>query len=75
MTHASTAIPDSVTICVTSCARLDLLAKTLESFRKFNTGGTYIVSEDSTDQSVVDALKRTYPDMTVLSGHERLGLM
>ncbi len=75
MTIESTAIPDSVTICVTSCARLDLLATTLQSFRKFNKGGTYIVSEDSTDSAVVETLKRTYPDMTILSGTERLGLM
>lgn len=72
---AAVAIPDSVTICVTSCARLDLLAKTLDSFRKFNTGGTFLVSEDSTDSAIIDTLKRTYPDMTVLSGPERLGLM
>lgn len=72
---SAVAIPDSVTICVTSCARLDLLAETLGSFRKFNTGGTFLVSEDSTDAAVIDTLKRTYPDMTVLSGTERLGLM
>lgn len=69
------AIPSSVTICITSCARLDLLAETLDSFRKFNTGGTFLLSEDSTDSAVIDALKRGYPDMTVLAGAERLGLM
>lgn len=69
------AVPASVTICVTSCARLDLLAETLASFRKFNTGGTFLVSEDSTDQTVVETLRSTYPEMTILSGTERLGLM
>ena len=68
-------IPASVTVCITSCGRLDLLAQTLASFREFNSGGTYIVSEDSTDPAVIAELKKRYPEMQVLSGPERLGLM
>ena len=68
-------IPDTVTVCISSCGRLDLLAETLVSFRAFNEGGRYLISEDSTDLAVIEAAKAAYPDMTVLSGPERLGLM
>lgn len=68
-------IPDSVTVYITSCGRLDLLAETLAGFRRHNTGGRYLLSEDSTDQAVIARLQQTYPDMTVLSGPDRLGLM
>jgi hypothetical protein len=68
-------IPDTVTVCITSCARLDLLAKTLSSFRQFNSGGKYILSEDSTDAAVIAEVKARYPGFLVLSGQERLGIM
>lgn len=68
-------IPDSVTVCITSCGRLDLLAETLAGFRRHNTGGRFLLSEDSTDAAVIAQLTATYPDMTVLSGPDRLGLM
>jgi hypothetical protein len=50
-------IPDSVTICITSCGRLDLLEKTLASFRAFNAGGRFLISEDSTDAAVIAEAK------------------
>ena len=68
-------IPENVTVCITSCGRLDLLAETLASFRAFNGGGRYLISEDSVDTAVIEAAKAAYPEMTVLSGPERLGLM
>ena len=68
-------IPDSVTICITSCGRLDLLEKTLASFRAFNLGGRFLISEDSTKAEVIAEATARYPDMTVLSGPDRLGLM
>lgn len=68
-------IPDSVTICITSCGRLDLLEKTLASFRAFNLGGRFLISEDSTKPEVIAEATARYPDMTVLSGPDRLGLM
>lgn len=68
-------IPDSVTVCITSCGRLDLLAETLTSFRRFNTGGAFLINEDSTDAAVIAQVKAAYADMTVLSGPERLGIM
>ena len=68
-------IPDNVTVCITSCGRLDLRAETLASFRRFNSGGRYILSEDSTDEAVIAQAKSSYPEIAVLSGPERLGLM
>ncbi len=68
-------IPHTVTVCITSCGRLDLLAKTLASFRTYNEGGRYLLSEDSTDAAVIDEVTRTYPYMKVLSGPDRLGIM
>jgi hypothetical protein len=75
MTDVSVRIPDSVTVCITSCGRLDLLAATLAGFRRHNIGGRYLLSEDSTDTAAIATLQATYPEMTVLSGTERLGLM
>lgn len=68
-------IPNTVTVCITSCGRLDLLAETLTTFRAHNTGGRFILSEDSTDPAVIADISRRYPDFTVLSGPERLGIM
>jgi hypothetical protein len=69
------AIPSSVTVCITSCGRLDLLAETIASFRAFNTGGHYLLSEDSTDAAVIAEVIHRYPEIKVLSGPDRLGLM
>ena len=69
------AVPDSVTICITSCGRLDLLEKTLETFQRYNTGGKYIVSEDSADDGVIAAVKARMPYAQVLTGEGRTGLM
>ena len=68
-------IPDDVTVCITSCGRLDLLDETLSSFRRWNTGGRFLLSEDSADAAVIDEVRRRYPDMTVLTGEGRTGIM
>ena len=70
-----TTIPTSVTICITSCGRFDLLTRTLDSFRRFNPGGRTLLSEDSGDAAVIQAIAERYPDIRILSGPERLGLM
>jgi hypothetical protein len=72
---AGTDIPGSLTVCITSCGRLDLLAETLRTFRLYNRGGRYLLSEDSTNPAVIEEAKRRYPEITVMSGPERLGLM
>jgi Glycosyl transferase family 2 len=72
---ARSAIPDEVTVCLTSCGRHDLLKITLDSFRALHSGGRFLISEDSADPAVIGEVKAAYPDMTILSGSERLGLM
>lgn len=72
---AAAEIPGTVTICVTSCGRLDLLAETLASFRRFNTGGKFLIHEDSRDGAIIDEVRRTYPWAEVISSPERMGIM
>lgn len=54
----------SVTFVLTSCGRLDLLKKTIESFLKYNTYpiDRYIMIEDSCDLCVGRELEETYGD-------------
>ena len=68
-------VPDTVTVCITSCGRLDLLAETLASFRANNSGGRFLISEDSTREDVVAELKASYPGMIILWDKERFGIM
>ena len=48
---------NSVTVVLTSCGRVDLLEKTLDSFFKFNTYPIerFIITEDSAQEEVFDA--------------------
>ena len=71
----SVQIPETVTVCVTSCGRLDLLAETLTSFGHFNNGGRYLLSEDSADDATIARVRDAYPHIKVLSGSRRIGLM
>jgi hypothetical protein len=68
-------IPDTVTICITSCGRLDLLAETLRTFRTYNSGGRYLISEDSADDAVITRCRAAYPEATVITSTGRTGLM
>jgi hypothetical protein len=68
-------VPESVTICVTSCGRLDLLQKTLASFNQFNRGGKFILSEDSADPEIIKQVRNLFPDIIVLHDEARTGLM
>lgn len=65
-----------VTLVVTSCGRLDLLQRTLDSLfaveRRFDRT---IVVEDSGDASVADEIRRHWPEATVLLNQPRLGQM
>lgn len=70
-----TKVPSSVTICITSCGRFDLLTRTLDSFRQFNIDGRTLLSEDSGDPNVIQSIEARYPDIRILSGPVRLGLM
>jgi hypothetical protein len=68
-------IPETVTVCLTSCARMDLLRRTLASFAAFNPGGGLIVSEDSGDPAMRDAIASEFPSATLIWAPERLGQM
>ena len=74
-TIAPQPVPDDVTVCVTSCARLDLLAEVMESFRAFHPGGKILISEDSADPKAIAALQADYPYAQILSGPEQVGQM
>lgn len=47
---------DKITLVITSCGRVDLLKRTLDSFFKFNTHPIerFIITEDSANQAVFD---------------------
>ncbi|MGD9785785.1 MAG: hypothetical protein AB7E80_05965 [Hyphomicrobiaceae bacterium] len=68
-------IPADVTVCITSCGRLDLLARTMESFQRFNPGGRFIISEDSGDAAIIDEVRRSYPAAKILTSTGKTGVM
>jgi hypothetical protein len=71
----SAAIPEDVTVCLTSCGRPDLLKRTLDSFGRFHEGGKIIISEDCADAALIAQIAASHPAATMLSGPERLGQM
>lgn len=73
MTPAS--VPASVTVAVTSCGRLNLLLRTLGSFRRHNREARLVISEDSADPAVAAAVRSAVPDAEVLWEPVRRGLM
>ena len=72
---ARTPVPDDVTLCVTSCARPDLLGDTLASFRRYHSISRMIVSEDSGDPRMRDWLAQNCPGATILFGPVKTGMM
>ena len=75
MTSTPTAIPDDVTVVITSCGRPDLLDETIRALKVFHPTGKMIISEDSADEKMIAWLKEAYPDARILSGETRIGLM
>jgi hypothetical protein len=73
--HAQTPIPETVTVCITSCGRLDLLAETLRTFRQWHPGGRLLISEDSADDAVIATVRASYPEARVLTSTGRTGIM
>lgn len=68
-------VPPSITVCVTSCGRLDLLERTLSSFAQCNGDARLIISEDCADPDVISAVGDRYPQARLIYSHERVGLM
>jgi hypothetical protein len=63
------------TVVITSCARFDLLERTLSSLCRFLDGpcDRFLVIEDSGDESVRDVVTSITPDAQVLVNPRRLG--
>ena len=68
-------VPEDVTVCVTSCARPDLLEQTLSSFRRFHIVKKMIVSEDSGDPRMRDWLAEKCPEAEIMFGSVKTGMM
>lgn len=64
-----------VSVVLTSCGRLDLLKRTVESFMAFNTYPIteYIMVDDSANKAVHDEIRRLYPDWTLVLEDRHLG--
>jgi lauroyl/myristoyl acyltransferase len=64
-----------VTFVLTSCARFDLLAETLETFLHFNTYpiDEYVLVEDSGDDRVYDVLRQFRPKFRVILNDPPIG--
>lgn len=71
---------EEITFVLTSCGRLDLLEKTLDSFFKYNTYPIekYIITEDSADPKVFEECKRLNKEkydgkLEFVFNHKKLG--
>lgn len=70
---------EKITLVLTSCGRLDLLEKTLDSFFQFNTYPIhqFIITEDSADQDIFDqciTLNKKYDNkLEFIFNQEKLG--
>lgn len=70
---------EKITLVLTSCGRLDLLEKTLDSFFQFNTYPIhqFIITEDSADQNIFDqciTLNKKYDNkLEFIFNQEKLG--
>ena len=69
-----------ITFVLTSCGRLDLLERTLDSFFKYNTHPIerYVITEDSADQEIFNKCERLNKDkyesrLEFIFNHEKLG--
>ena len=66
---------DKITFVLTSCGRLDLLRKTIDSFNEFNTYPIeeFIIIDDSGIIDLQDRMREEYPDYTLIFNEERIG--
>ena len=64
-----------VTVVLTSCNRVELLDKTIESFHSYNTYPIeeFIIIEDSTDIKAIEHIKSKYSDYTLIFNEENIG--
>lgn len=64
-----------ITVVMTSCGRLDLLKRTMDSFLKFNTYpiSEFIIVEDSCKLDVINEIKRLYPFVNLIVNEKNIG--
>jgi len=64
-----------ITVVLTSCGRLELLKRTIDSFHKFNTYPIkeFIIVDDSGNHEVHEELKRSYPIETLILNDKNIG--
>jgi hypothetical protein len=64
-----------ITYVTTSCGRLDLLERSINSFRQYYEADEYIIIEDSGNPEVFERLKKLFPDFTLLFNEKNQGLI
>lgn len=68
---------DSVTVCLTSCGRKDLLIQTIDSFYKYNTYeiSDFLIYEDRNEYTddIIRTINERYPSIKIYSNHNRVG--
>jgi hypothetical protein len=66
-----------ITVVLTSCGRLDLLARTIQSFMQFNTYpiSEYMIVEDSGDPIIATKIIDTFPDWDLIFNHKKRGVI
>jgi Glycosyl transferase family 2 len=66
-----------VSVVITSCGRIDLLRRTIDSFNKFNTFPIheYIIVEDSGNKAVHRELQGLYPQYNLILNPQNIGLV
>ena len=64
-----------ITVVMTSCGRLNLLKRTMDSFLKFNTYpiNEFVIIEDSCKLDVINEIKRLYPFTSVVINEKNIG--
>ncbi|WP_114010798.1 glycosyltransferase [Cohaesibacter intestini] len=68
---------EKVTLCITSCGRKDLLARTIDSFvpSHKNSLSTMLVIDDANSSEVKSWIEQNYPDIDVILNGSQLGQM
>jgi hypothetical protein len=64
-----------ITVVLTSCGRLNELARTLSAFHAHYKPGRFILMEDKADQSIFDLCADKYPHIEVVMNKSQLGQM
>ncbi|SDQ15284.1 hypothetical protein [Pseudovibrio sp. Tun.PSC04-5.I4] len=77
MANSRSSIQENVTVCITSCGRLDLLSKTIDSFMPDHHShiSNLIVIDDANTTEIKFWMADHYPEACVLLNEHQLGQM